>query len=47
EICNRLHIEQSTLSSHVKSIYRKLGVHRRRAAIEAMSRDLLPRGDSN
>jgi LuxR family maltose regulon positive regulatory protein len=34
EIADRLSVAESTVRSHVKSIYGKLGVHRRMEAIE-------------
>jgi len=42
EVGNRLYIEQSTVKSHLKNIYEKLGVSDRAAAVaEGMRRGLL------
>ena len=37
EILERLRIEKSTLETHLKRIYRKLGVHRRRDALDVLA----------
>jgi two-component system nitrate/nitrite response regulator NarL len=42
EVGSQLHIEQSTVKSHLKNIYDKLGVSERAAAVaEGMRRGLL------
>jgi DNA-binding CsgD family transcriptional regulator len=43
EIAEALHVSVNTVKTHVKAIYRKLGVNSRRAAIErGIAADLLP-----
>jgi LuxR family maltose regulon positive regulatory protein len=42
EIAAEMYFSVNTVKTHLKSIYRKLGVHRRRAAVdEASARSLL------